>query len=417
MTNLKTVFAATLKRRTNTFVQSVLDRLLANGRVVPKPFPDATRWASRAWPLALLTTALALAAWTGCRSNAGEASADDQIAPQNLFMFAALRTPVEQRGVAAQRTDLGRRLYYDPHLSVNGTISCNSCHQLAKYGVDPGRAVSMGYNGKPGGRNSPTVYNSGLEFVQFWDGRAPTLAAQASGPMMNPVEMGMPGPEVVLDYLHANVSYMKQFKAAYPGVKDPVAMDNVTDAIASFEDGLVTPGRWDEYLKGNTTVLSDKEKQGLRVFLNSGCSSCHAGDAMGGNSYAQLGVARNWPDQKSDVGRLAVTKQERDRMTFKVPTLRNVAETGPWFHDGKVQTLDEAVRLMGEYQTGRTLSAEQVSSIVSFLNALTGEIPQQYIQPPVVAAPAAASVGSVGQKRTMERAMSHRAVSIPQRGE
>ena len=346
---------------------------------------------------------LALATWTGCRSNMSGTGTENEIAPQNLFMFAAVQVPARAPGVDTQRVDLGRRLYYDPHLSLNGSISCNNCHQLEKYGVDPGRSVSLGYNGKPGGRNSPTVYNAGLQFVQFWDGRAPTLAAQASGPMMNPVEMGMPTAGAVLAYLHANTAYVKQFRTAYPNAKDPIVMDNVTDSIAAFENGLVTPSRWDEYLKGNTSALSDTEKQGLRTFLGSGCASCHAGAAMGGNSYAQLGAARNWPDQKSDLGRFAVTKQARDRMFFKVPTLRNVSETGPWFHDGKVTSLDEAVRLMGKYQTGRELSNEQVSSIVSFLRALTGQIPQQYIQPPADSAPSAESADRGGQRRIMGR--------------
>ncbi len=410
MTNLKSAFAAMLKRQMNTLIQYLLDRLQAFGRAVLKPSSVTTPWDSRAWLGGLAVLALGLATWTGCSS---EQAAEDEIAPQRLFMFTAIQAQAHSTGVAAQRVDLGRRLYYDPHLSVNGTISCNSCHQLTKYGVDPGQAVSKGYNGAPGGRNSPTVYNAGLQFAQFWDGRAPTLAAQASGPMMNPVEMGMPAPDAVLKYLHSNAGYMKQFKAVYPGMKDPVVMENVTDAIASFEDGLVTPSRWDEYLKGNTTVLSAAEKSGLRTFMDSGCASCHAGRDMGGNSYAQLGAARSWPDQKSDPGRFALTKQDRDRMYFKVPTLRNVAETGPWFHDGKVQTLDEAVRLMGEYQTGRKLNAEQVNSIVSFLHALTGDIPQQYIQAPASLAPSNESADRGGQRHTT----GYPALPMPQQGE
>lgn len=410
MTNPKSVFAARSTRRANAFVQWVLDRLLAHARVILRPISTATRWDKRAWLVGLALLVVGLAPWTGCRT---EQALQDAIAPQRLFMFAAIDTPKPLTGVAAQKVDLGRRLYYDPHLSVNGTISCNSCHQLTKYGVDPGNAVSKGFAGKPGGRNSPTVYNAGLQFAQFWDGRAPTLAAQASGPMMNPVEMGMPDAGTVLKYLHANAEYVKQFTAVYPGMKDPVVMENVTDAIASFEDGLVTPSRWDEYLQGNTSALSEGEKRGLRVFLNTGCASCHAGRDMGGNSYAQLGTARSWPDQKSDTGRFAVTKQDRDRMYFKVPTLRNVAETGPWFHDGTVGTLDEAVQLMGEYQTGRKLNADQVSSIMSFLHVLTGPIPQQYIQPPAVSTPAEVSADRGGQRHSTGR----RALPMPQQGE
>lgn len=303
------------------------------------------------------------------------------------------------------RADLGRRLYYDQHLSENASLSCNSCHQLAKYGVDPGQSVSLGHNKLPGGRNSPTVYNAGLQFVQFWDGRAPTLAAQASGPMMNPVEMGMSGPEAVLAYIHSSPAYVRQFQQAYPRVKDPVVLDNVTDAIAVFENGLLTPARWDKYLEGDVNALTAEEKQGLRVYLRSGCAACHAGKGMGGNSYQKLGVYRDWPDQKTDPGRLTLTSEARDRMYFKVPLLRNVEQTGPWFHDGHVQTIQEAVRLMGIYEAGHKLSDAEVNSIVSFLHSLTGEIPQQYIQPPSdKASPSAAAANQQGQGQKIRQA-------------
>jgi cytochrome c peroxidase len=349
---------------------------LARTRILSFRRRDRLSWLAG---LAVFTISVALLA--GCRSASTQDESSD-ISPQHLYMFSALRAPAPPSGVNALRVNLGRRLYYDEHLSKNESISCNDCHQLTKYGVDPRHAVSNGWDGTPGGRNSPTVYNAGLQFVQFWDGRAPTLAAQASGPMMNPVEMGMPEAATVLAYIHANPNYVKEFKAAYSGMKDPIVMENVTDAIAAFEEGLLTPSRWDKYLQGEVNALSDEEQKGLRVFLDSGCASCHAGEAMGGNSYAQLGAYRNWPDQKSDTGRFAVTHQDRDRMYFKVPMLRNVAETGPWFHNGKVQTLDEAVRLMSQYETGKKLSDREVASIVSFLHVLTGEIPQQYIQKP-----------------------------------
>lgn len=304
-------------------------------------------------------------------------------------MFSAVQAPAPATGVTAMRVDLGRRLFYDTHLSVNGSLSCDSCHQLTSYGIDPGHSVSIGHNKKPGGRNSPTVYNAVLQFAQFWDGRAATLADQASGPMMNPVEMGMPGPEAVLAYLHSSPDYVKEFKQAYPGVKDPVVMVNVTDAIATFESGLITPSRWDKYLQGDTNALSQEEKQGLQVFLRSGCASCHAGKGMGGNSYQKLGAARDWHDQSSDLGRMALTHQPADLLYFKVPLLRNVTETGPWFHDGHVKSIDEAVWLMGQYESGRRLTENDVQVIVAFLGSLKGDIPQQYIQPtPATTTPA-----------------------------
>jgi cytochrome c peroxidase len=351
-----------------------------------------------AWHLP--ATAIAIPALTGllillsgCHPTPLDAYQNTDITPSRLFMFSPLQAPPAAAGTVALKVDLGRRLYYDTHLSANNSTSCNSCHQLTKYGVDPGQAVSRGFNHQPGGRNSPTVYNAGLQFAQFWDGRAATLAAQASGPMMNPVEMGMSGPDAVIAYIHANTDYVERFKQAFPDQKDPVTMEAVTAAIANFEEGLVTPARWDEYLKGNEQALSNDEKQGLRVFLQTGCASCHAGAGMGGNSFAKLGTFEDWPDQKSDSGRMGLTRQDRDLMYFKVPLLRNVVMTGPWFHDGKVKTIDESVRLMARYQLGRNLTASEVSSIVTFLNALTGPIPQEFIRPPVPTATKATTTG------------------------
>jgi cytochrome c peroxidase len=363
--------------------------------------------------LALAAVAGLLILPSGCKHASFDPRPSADISPSQLFMFAALQAPQATAGPAALKVDLGRRLYYDTHLSANNSMSCNSCHQLDQYGVDPGHSLSLGFDNKPGGRNAPTVYNAGLQFVQFWDGRAATLAAQASGPMMNPVEMGMSGPEAVLVYIRANKDYVKQFKQAYPDQKDPVTMDNVTDAIAGFEALLLTPSRWDEYLNGNQQTLTEDEKDGLRVYLRSGCASCHAGVGMGGNSYAKLGAFKAWPDQKTDTGRMGLTHQQRDLMYFKVPLLRNVAQTGPWFHNGKVETLDEAVRLMGEHEVGRNLSQAEVKSIVAFLNALTGPIPKQFIQPPPNPEPAESS-----QRATVfDRKIDLRGTTEVERGE
>jgi cytochrome c peroxidase len=390
MMNIEKVFAVTRRRWIGAFTQYALvpearAALQKAGGAVESTACSSSGWLKSAQKRAgILTAVLActLTMLTGCRGVSENEQASYEISPQQLFMFSPLTDPAPATGVAVLRVNLGRRLYYDRHLSENASISCNSCHDLANYGVDPGKAVSTGHNKLPGGRNSPTVYNAGLQFVQFWDGRAATLAAQASGPMMNPVEMGMSGPDAVLAYIHSNPAYMRQFKEAYPALKDPVVMDNVTDAIAAFEDGLLTPARWDKYLAGNVNALSNEEKKGLRVYLDAGCAACHAGKGLGGNSYQKLGVYRDWPDQQKDPGRFTLTSEARDRMYFKVPLLRNVDRTGPWFHDGHVQTIQEAVRLMGEYQTGRKLSDADVNLIVSFLHSLTGDIPQQYIQAP-----------------------------------
>ncbi len=345
--------------------------------------------AVKSLPALGLVALVACGVLLGCGRASQISQSDDDIAPQHLFMFSPLKAAPPASGQTALRVDLGRRLYYEAHLSENGSVSCNSCHELEKYGVDPGKPVSFGHDNRPGSRNSPTVYNAGLQFAQFWDGRAATLAAQAAGPMMNPVEMGMSGPDAVLAYIRSRPDYVRQFHAAYPDVKDPVTFDNVTDAIAVFEGGLLTPARWDRYLAGDTAALTDPEKQGLRVFLRSGCANCHAGIDMGGNSYEQLGAVTDWPD-RTDIGRGGVTHRASDTLYFKVPTLRNVEMTGPWFHNGQVRTLDQAVRLMAKYECGEALSEAEVHSIVVFLHSLTGEIPQQYIQQP--------STGAAGEK-------------------
>jgi cytochrome c peroxidase len=422
MTNIEKVFAVTQRRRINAFTQYALvphaKAVLheSDGAVAATTYHSSRSIFSTQKRVGILTAVLAttLAILTGCHGASSDTRPSADIGPQHLFMFSALHSPAPATGLAAMRVDLGRRLYYDQHLSENASISCNSCHELAKYGVDPGSSVSLGHNKLPGGRNSPTVYNAGLQFAQFWDGRAPTLAAQASGPMMNPVEMGMSSPEAVLAYIHSRPEYVRQFKQAYPGVKDPVVMDNVTDAIATFEGGLLTPARWDQYLDGNENALSDQEKQGLRVYLRSGCAACHAGRGMGGNSYQKLGVYRDWPDQKTDPGRFTLTREARDRMYFKVPTLRNVEQTGPWFHDGHVKTIQEAVRLMGTYEAGQKLSEAEVDSIVSFLHALTGDIPQQYIQPPSDKASTSKTAENQGGQRLKVR---HATQSSSQEGE
>lgn len=318
---------------------------------------------------------------SGCNQDLNS-SPDTDIAPQNLFMFRPIHFAPPVTGVVLNRVNLGRRLYYDVHLSKNASLSCNSCHQLEHYGVDPGKALSLGYSGHPDyPRNTPTSYNAGLQFVQFWDGRAATLADQAGGPILNPAEMGMPNKAMVLSYINSQPGYVKLFHEAYPGSENPVTFDHITDAIQAFEQGLLTPSPWDRYLAGDTNALTEAQKQGLRVFLRSGCEACHAGADMGGNSYEQLGAVHNWPN-RSDLGRAGITHLAGDDLYFKVPTLRNVAETGPWFQNGQVKSLKQAVRLMGYYQTGENLSNADVNSIVTFLHALTGTIPQQYIQEP-----------------------------------
>ncbi|HEX4650701.1 MAG TPA: cytochrome c peroxidase [Granulicella sp.] len=348
-------------------------------------YPSVRRL-GRTWPavLPLLAGVLSLA---GCNASL-DVKPDADIAPDHLFMFAPITTPATPTGLQAQRVDLGRRLFYDTTLSENNTVSCNSCHLLNRYGVDH-QPTSLGHDNRLGFRNSPTVYNAALEFVQFWDGHAKDLPSQAVGPMMNPVEMGMSGPAQVVAHVRANPAYVHDLHAAFPNAADPVSMDTITQSITAFEKGLLTPSRWDQYLQGDTTALTADEKQGLQLFLRTGCASCHAGKDMGGNSYQQLGAANEWRGNQVDRGRLQATLESRDAMFFKVPTLRNVDQTAPYFHDGHVPTLEEAVRLMGREQADTELSDAEIHSIVTFLHALTGPIPTQYIQPPATTSVAA----------------------------
>ena len=299
-----------------------------------------------------------------------------------LGIFKALPPVMDSAAnpITEEKVVLGRMLYYDARLSKGQDVSCNSCHELSKYGVD-NQPVSDGDKGQKGTRNSPTVYNAAGHFVQFWDGRAPTVEEQAKGPILNPVEMAMPNEKRALAVVDSMPEYVEAFQKAFPGEKHPVTFDNLAKAIGVFERKLVTVSRWDKFLGGDQAALTDAEKAGLNKFLDAGCQNCHNGIYVGGSMFQKLGLAIPW-DNANDPGRFAVTKQEADRMVFKVPTLRNVEKTAPYFHDGSIATLDEAVRQMANHQLARTLSKEEADSIVTFLKALTGELPTEYIKEP-----------------------------------
>lgn len=302
--------------------------------------------------------------------------------PNALERFGAL--PVTMAAQGQQPTDamvsLGRMLYFDARLSRSQTVSCNSCHPLSRYGAD-GQPTSEGYKGQHGNRNSPTVYNAAAQFAQFWDGRAQNVEEQAKGPLLNPVEMAMPSGKAVVQVLKSMPGYVDAFQRAFPKSKDAVTFDHAAEAIGAFERMLVTPSRWDRFLGGDEAALTDQEKAGFNLFVDTGCSNCHAGPLVGGNSYQRLGAAKPYPDA-SDTGRYRVTKGDNDWLYFKVAQLRNVAMTGPYFHNGSVATLQAAVSEMAQYQLGKKLSGEQVESIVAWLKSLTGELPVDYIKEP-----------------------------------
>ncbi len=304
------------------------------------------------------------------------------ITPVELAYFAPLpaRMDMPNGTASTAKVDLGRALFYESVLSDGHDVSCNSCHALNGYGAD-GRSVSLGHDGRAGTRNAPTVYNAAGHVAQFWDGRAADVEEQAKGPILNPIEMGMPDAGAVLTHLRESSMYVAMFRAAFPGERQPISYDNVGRAIGAFERGLVTPSRWDRFLDGDSAALTLDERRGLRTFLDTGCQSCHAGRYVGGDRYMKAGMIHPWFAQ-SDSGRLGVTRDAKDLLVFKVPSLRNVAKTGPYFHDGSVATLAEAVKLMAHHQLGKELSAADVQSIVTWLESLTGTIPSNYIAYP-----------------------------------
>lgn len=270
------------------------------------------------------------------------------------------------------RVALGAQLFADKRLSHDGSISCASCHDLAHGGAD-GAPVSTGIGGQRGTLNAPTVFNAALNLAQFWDGRAATLADQVAGPVHNPVEMGSNWREA-LARLGGDRALARAFAAAYP---DGLTIANLADAIATYEQTLLTPdSRFDRYLRGERTALDARELAGYRRFLVDGCASCHQGAGIGGNMFQRFGVMddyfRGRPVRARDLGRFNVTGREKDRHVFKVPSLRNVAVTAPYFHGGSARTLEQAIRVMGRYQLGRDLGDAEVADIAAFLGTLTG---------------------------------------------
>jgi cytochrome c peroxidase len=280
----------------------------------------------------------------------------------------------------AEKVELGRLLYFDKRLSKNHDVSCNSCHGLNTYGVD-NQMTSMGHRHQFGQRNSPTVYNAAGHFVQFWDGRAADVEAQAKAPVLNPIEMAMANEAAVLAVLASIPGYVEGFAKAFPTDSNPITYDNFAKAIGAFERNLVTPSRWDEFLGGDDAALGDEEKVGFNTFLALGCAQCHQGEFIGGSMYEKLGKVEPWPET-DDLGRGAISKHESDNLRFKVPSLRNVEKTAPYFHDGSIASLPQAVRLMGKHQLGKSMSEQEVTSVVRWFGSLTGKLPHGYIQEP-----------------------------------
>jgi cytochrome c peroxidase len=297
--------------------------------------------------------------------------------------------PVEPVKPAAKvdlaRAELGKRLFFDPRLSKSGFISCNSCHNLSMGGSD-NLPTSIGHGWHEGPINSPTVLNASLNLAQFWDGRAADLKEQAAGPIANPGEMASTH-TLAVDVIASIPGYRQEFALVY-GAEAGVNIDEVTDAIAEFEKTLKTPNsRFDQWLLGDSRAISDEELAGYQLFKSSGCVGCHNGEGLGGSSFQRFGIIAPYATDNPAEGRYAVTGKDADRFSFKVPTLRNVELTYPYFHDGQAATLAEAVDVMGRLQLGRTFSEQENAQIVAFLKTLTGEQPSFAlpILPPSVA--------------------------------
>lgn len=279
------------------------------------------------------------------------------------------------------KVELGKKLYFDPRLSKSGFISCNSCHNLSMGGTD-NLPTSIGDRWQQGPINAPTVLNSSMNLAQFWDGRAKDLKEQAGGPIANPGEMGFTH-ELAVGVVASIPQYVADFRRVYGSAK--VDIDRITDAIAAFEETLVTPNaRFDAWLRGDKTAITPIELAGYELFKNSGCVACHNGPAVGGASFQKFGLVEPYQTKSTAIGRAGVTGKDADRFNFKVPTLRNVELTYPYFHDGAAATLEEAVSTMGRLQLGKQFTADETARIVAFLKTLTGEQPsfQLPILPP-----------------------------------
>lgn len=330
--------------------------------------------------------------WSGSLNNQDKSILQDWIKAQRHQYYASTNISQEHKGGALQplpdslpvqldKVTLGNKLFHDRRLSSDSSVSCASCHDLGANGVDR-RITSLGVDGQHGPVNAPTVFNAVFNHAQFWDGRAANLQEQAGGPPLNPIEMASTSWEQIIDKLKQDPILTAEFLKVYP---DGYSGHNITDAIAEFEKTLITPNSaFDRYLKGEANALTEQQKRGLALFNSNKCATCHTGRNLGGQSYEIMGLKKDYfserdgPLGEADHGRYNVTKNERDKYRFKTPTLRNVAQTAPYMHDGRTAELRDAVKLMLKYQVGTTLPENDVDDMVAFLESLNGVYqPQQ----------------------------------------
>jgi cytochrome c peroxidase len=304
------------------------------------------------------------------------------------FETARRMTPIRQafsRSLGRDSDDqaqLGRLLFFDRRLSSSGGVSCQTCHVLSNYGVDS-LPKAVGHEGREGRRNTPSVFNVGGLALFFWDGRATTLEAQAKSPLLHPDEMALSNEAEAISIVKSISGYAESFRRAFPDQTDPISFDNIVGAIAAYERRLITPAPWDRFLAGDDDAISMDAKRGFSLIYHHGCGACHTGVTFGGHQRERFDLTKIRPDvEQRDQGFFELSGRETDRLRFRVPSLRNVEKTAPYFHDGSVDSLDEAVRTMARVQLSKELDDRDVGSFVSFLKTLTGEPPAKWITPP-----------------------------------
>lgn len=329
---------------------------------------------SRAAGIALLASSLSCAA-------AGSDESGLLQQAQALFKPLPADFATKEFPVTPERVALGRALFFDPRISVDGTVSCARCHQPTLYGTDA-LPVSIGNQNRLNPRNAPTILNAAAQFVAHWRGDRLNVEDQATKALIGPPSFGQPDFSAAMTRIKAIDGYLPLFKKAFPNQTEPVTPENFGKAVGAYERTLVSPSPFDAYLKGDTHALSARAQAGLKTFISTGCASCHNGVGVGGGMYQKFGVLEDYwkatGSKEIDKGRFDVTKAASDTYVFKVPSLRNVAMTAPYFHDGSVASLPEAVRVMGEVQLGRKLGPQEVSQIVDFLDSLTGALPHNF---------------------------------------
>ncbi|MDM1348886.1 cytochrome-c peroxidase [Myroides marinus] len=330
-----------------------------------------------------------LLAFVSCKKDQTNSPDEKETVQSELLIKASAYfqpiSSVENENLDPAKVELGKYLYFDTRLSKDGNISCNSCHNLNTYGVD-NLAFSPGDDGSLGGRNSPTVFHAALHSMQFWDGRAKDVEEQAGGPILNPVEHNIKNEKELEDKLRQVDLYKEKFAVVYKEDKQPITFKNITNAIGAFERTLMPESRFDKFLEGDVKALTAQEQRGLETFISVGCITCHNGVAMGGQMFQKFGVYGDyWQETKSskvDNGLADLSKKDAEKYMFKVPGLRNIAHTGPYFHDGSVKDLKEAVRIMASLQTNIKLSQEQIDDITVFLGSLSSDIKDEVKKSP-----------------------------------